>query len=227
MASSKFSGSQESLFSINEIEDALECVICLEFPKNSPVYQCENGHVLCNACHGRVINCPSCIVRLGKIAKFGGPCKFSQFGCKARVPHELLKSHESICDWRPVPCPSPNCKEIVPVSKMSKHLSRWANAHELVKGDFPKDTIMWGSIMDVIKSNGSKKLGIVRLMLDDRYFLCLCWRNSETIGRWYVCIYGLMSIKYKPRFIDEKYYQSSWSKEPIVTYDGTLYPPSD
>ena len=48
--------------------------------------------------------------------------------------------------------------------------------------------------MDVIKSNGSKKLGIVRLMLDDRYFLCLCWRNLETIGRWYVCIYGLMPI---------------------------------
>ena len=202
MASSHFSGSQESLFSISEIEDALECVICLEFPKNSPVYQCENGHVLCNACHGRVINCPSCRVRLGRIrclavekviAKFGGPCKFSKFGCNARLPHELLPSHETMCDWKPVPCPSPNCKEIVPVLKMSKHLERWANAHELVKGDVGKDTIMWGCIMDVIRSNGSKKLGIVRLMLDDRYFLCLCWRNSDPAGRWYVCIYALGS----------------------------------
>ena len=203
MASSRFSGSTESLFSISEIEDALECVICLEFPKNTPVFQCENGHVLCNTCHGRVTSCPSCRVRLGRIrclavekviAKFGGPCKFSSYGCNARLPHELLMSHETICDWKPVPCPSPNCKEVVPISKMSQHLERWANTHELVKGDVPRDTIMWGCIMDVIKSNGSKKLGIVRLMLDGRYFLSLCWRNSVAVGRWYVCVYALGPI---------------------------------
>ena len=209
MASSKFSGSQESLFSISEIEDALECVICLEFPKNSPVYQCENGHVLCSSCHARVINCPTCRVKLRRIrclavekviARFGKLCKFSSYGCNVRLSLDSLESHEARCGFQPVKCPSPSCNEMVTIAKMSKHIERWSHTHELLKADICEDTIIWGPIKEVISSRGSKKLGLVRFMLDDIYFISICWRNSSFDGRWFICIYCISELDDKEGF---------------------------
>ena len=198
-------------FSFNDsfIQDAFDCVICLEFPEDSPVYQCENGHVLCSSCHSRVVNCPTCRVKLRRIrclavekviARLGKPCKFSSHGCNVRLSLESLESHETRCGFQPVKCPSPNCDEMVTIAKMAKHIERWSHTHELLKADISEDTIIWGPIKEVISSRGSKKLGLVRFMLDDIYFISICWRNSSFDGRWFICIYCISELDDKDVF---------------------------
>ena len=42
------------------IRDLLECPVCMETIKSLPVYQCANGHALCNDCIEKLNNCPIC-----------------------------------------------------------------------------------------------------------------------------------------------------------------------
>ena len=42
------------------IRDPLECPVCTETIKSLPVYQCANGHALCNDCIEKLNNCPIC-----------------------------------------------------------------------------------------------------------------------------------------------------------------------
>ena len=42
------------------IRDLLECPVCLETIKSAPVYQCNNGHVICKDCIKKLNNCPIC-----------------------------------------------------------------------------------------------------------------------------------------------------------------------
>ena len=42
------------------IRDLLECPVCIETIKSVPVYQCANGHVICNDCIEKLTNCPIC-----------------------------------------------------------------------------------------------------------------------------------------------------------------------
>ena len=37
-----------------------ECNVCLEVPKSSPIFQCQEGHILCNDCHPKLSQCPVC-----------------------------------------------------------------------------------------------------------------------------------------------------------------------
>jgi len=43
----------------------LECPVCIELPK-TPVYQCSNGHLVCNSCYSKISNCPICRVYLNQ-----------------------------------------------------------------------------------------------------------------------------------------------------------------
>ena len=44
----------------DNIRDLLECPVCTETIKSLPVYQCANGHALCNDCIEKLNNCPIC-----------------------------------------------------------------------------------------------------------------------------------------------------------------------
>ena len=50
--------------SVAELKKALECPICFETRKAGPLYQCENGHILCSVCIDTVQECPQCRVKL-------------------------------------------------------------------------------------------------------------------------------------------------------------------
>ena len=41
-------------------KDLLECPICFHTIDSVPIYQCRNGHVVCNDCHPKLENCPIC-----------------------------------------------------------------------------------------------------------------------------------------------------------------------
>ena len=56
------------------LRDLLECPVCMETIKSVPVYQCTNGHVICNGCIEKLNNCPICrndsaLVRILKLEK--------------------------------------------------------------------------------------------------------------------------------------------------------------
>ena len=42
------------------LRDLLECPVCMETIKSVPVYQCNNGHVICKECIKELNNCPIC-----------------------------------------------------------------------------------------------------------------------------------------------------------------------
>ena len=48
------------------LKDVLECPVCLEVPRQPPIYQCERGHCVCSVCHAKLTNCPVCRIPLGK-----------------------------------------------------------------------------------------------------------------------------------------------------------------
>ena len=41
-------------------EAELKCNVCLNVPKMSPIFQCQEGHILCNDCHPKLSQCPVC-----------------------------------------------------------------------------------------------------------------------------------------------------------------------
>jgi len=45
----------------------VECPVCLEEPKEVPIYQCEKGHIICKGCYPKLALCPVCKISLAKI----------------------------------------------------------------------------------------------------------------------------------------------------------------
>ena len=44
---------------LREIERELECPVCMDIAK-PPIYQCEEGHIICCQCKPLLTNCPHC-----------------------------------------------------------------------------------------------------------------------------------------------------------------------
>ena len=173
----------ESMLSLDEIEEVLECVICLEFPKTAPIYQCDNGHVLCNSCHGRVSDCPTCRGRLGKvrnlaiekiIAKFPIPCKFNKYGCEVILEKTKLSGHEFICRYKPASCPVSNCSTIFSGLEIMEHLNK---AH-VCRDAYYNETIA--------------RISNITDMASDAHFL-FCWhiKQDDAMGFCWKSLDGL------------------------------------
>ena len=96
--------------SSQDLEESLECPICFQIPQSAPIYQCENGHMICNSCHQRLTICPSCRKPLGKIRcmfaeqilqKISFSCPFAP-GCKVRSVASVRDQHAAECQFRVV-----------------------------------------------------------------------------------------------------------------------------
>eukprot|EP00475_Leptophrys_vorax_P000680 TRINITY_DN10384_c0_g2_i1.p1 TRINITY_DN10384_c0_g2~~TRINITY_DN10384_c0_g2_i1.p1 ORF type:complete len:490 (-),score=129.06 TRINITY_DN10384_c0_g2_i1:1155-2624(-) len=99
--------------------DDLLCAVCMEYPE-SQIFQCANGHLLCNACHQRIVDseksvCPSCRVKMSAdqpnrnlfaesvLANVQVTC--SNAGCSDKLLFGKLKEHvEKLCEYRPALC---------------------------------------------------------------------------------------------------------------------------
>ena len=44
---------------IRELEEELECPVCMDISR-PPIYQCEEGHIICSTCKPLLTNCPHC-----------------------------------------------------------------------------------------------------------------------------------------------------------------------
>ena len=47
------------------LREQLECPVCLSVPNTCPVFQCNNGHLICCNCREKLVTCPVCRVPLG------------------------------------------------------------------------------------------------------------------------------------------------------------------
>eukprot|EP00808_Paulinella_micropora_P009501 g29655.t1 len=107
-------------------EEDLQCLVCFDLPP-SHIFQCENGHLLCEDCHNKVLDsakpqCPSCRQKLTRdhptrnrfaenvLAKLLVPCPNK--GCSAQVTFKEARTHaqtactfrSAICKYQPIGC---------------------------------------------------------------------------------------------------------------------------
>merc|ERR1719300_1494402 len=123
-----------------DLEDILECPVCLKTLLDPPIHQCENGHCFCNSCHETLQrigeDCPVCRNRLtnarnltvekmlDKLPKI--KCRYENCNFK-RAWIDTVHQHETDCLFRLVECSA--CEEGIPLSSISDHLE---TAHEWV-----------------------------------------------------------------------------------------------
>lgn len=55
----------ETSSNMHKLGRILECPVCLEVPTSTPIYRCDNGHILCKECRKKLTTCPECRIRLG------------------------------------------------------------------------------------------------------------------------------------------------------------------
>ena len=114
---------------VEQIEERLECPMCLTVPKEAPAITCKKGHLACLSClHGWLAGgrrqCPYCRGELLfgvkslladlVIKNIDHECNLN--GCVKRVPYDDLADHQEKCQFRLVKCPGSNqqCNMMVP-----------------------------------------------------------------------------------------------------------------
>ena len=116
---------------LSNLKISIEGPVCLSLPESTPIYQCENGHIICNACHQDMAECPQCHIPFGKIRNlladsileaFTKPCPFAKHGCAARLQIDRVDDHKQICSFREFSCPLRNCDEKLTMSSVKRHL---------------------------------------------------------------------------------------------------------
>ena len=58
-----------------ELEESLQCPVCLLIPRALPVPACPAGHIICQACREKVTLCPTC--------RYDGEIRHLSIDCKA------------------------------------------------------------------------------------------------------------------------------------------------
>ena len=114
---------------VNHFEESLICTVCLDVPSSSPIYQCENGHLLCKNCWPKLNRCPSCQKRLTSnrnllaeqmLEKLLIPCQNQ--GCEEKVIMVSGQTkHDKDCLYLAFKCLIPNCEEITCKAKLIEH----------------------------------------------------------------------------------------------------------
>jgi len=129
----------DDTLSLKELEEALECPICCNLPQSVPIYQCENGHMICKICHEKLTNCPSCQQPLQNIRCMFAEqmlektlvlCQFSVHGCKTKLKIKDKNEHAAQCLFRKVDCTDMYCKKRISVCNLRNHIQ---SCHAMVK----------------------------------------------------------------------------------------------
>jgi len=116
----------------------LECPVCFE-SMMPPIFQCSEGHLICNVCRPKITKCPTCRKELGNIrnraleqcvAKVLLPCSFACNGCPEKIRVRDMKKHLEVCKYRSYACPRSRskCSWEGPIDSISDHL---VNRHKM------------------------------------------------------------------------------------------------
>ena len=117
--------------STDDVQEDLECPVCLKIPRTTPIYQCDEGHIHCNKCHPQLQDCPICRSPMRNnrslfaekiLLKLPIDCSYHENGCLE--PKKLLKEmakHEKGCNFRNVKCLERGCEDEFVMSDFRKH----------------------------------------------------------------------------------------------------------
>ena len=108
-----------------DLRKDLECPVCLDFPDSTPIFQCIQGHIVCNSCHPKLKSCPVCRAKVDIRAltvekilpKILPKCKHQN----CPVFKTNIKEHEAICTYALVDCT--HCKTQITIKDLDTHES--------------------------------------------------------------------------------------------------------
>lgn len=94
----------------SDLEEEISCPICFEIPIGQ-VFQCKNGHTICEACCATLRQCPECRVSYGDgkirnralealLNKLSLDCPYKSYGCKEKVTRGNIENHSMNCAFR-------------------------------------------------------------------------------------------------------------------------------
>ena len=75
----------KSQITFESLKEDLDCPVCYDVPKSLPIYQCTQGHIICNSCYPKLNNCPVCRVNLNKVYKI-----------RALIAEKILQKHRDV-----------------------------------------------------------------------------------------------------------------------------------
>ena len=114
-----------------DVRKDIECPVCLQIPRETPIFQCDNGHIICKDCKPRLELCPQCRTFVGNsrnliaeriVSKIKHKCKFAEDGCDKEVLFEGLQDHEKRCNFHPLQCVKSDCEKLINRSQYLSHM---------------------------------------------------------------------------------------------------------
>jgi len=185
--------------SAREIQEDLKCVNCLKVPTAAPIYDCLNGHLLCNRCHHSVYNiCPECNIQLvghrnlfaeTVLSRLPIPCKFASKGCTVEIiGRDKIEKHELDCVIGTIVCIRQECNKKMAVPKLPHHMTVDHQCMSLQTNDdyFTFPIAIEKSIYDT-----SKQFEETHFNIDGRDFFSEIIRTEK--GIWFAGVFWVSS----------------------------------
>jgi len=161
-----------------EMDDSIECPVCLTTIMDPPVYMCVRSHIFCEDCHislnKNTKDCPVCKGELAgnrnipveRMLDSLPKTQCKNQGCSfKKVDPKKVESHEDGCQYRLIKCLT--CKMDFPLINLPDH--HW-NVHKKLKVKFKLE---FGSYYSpcLAKPTMSESVGLsVPLEIDGKYF---------------------------------------------------------
>ena len=186
---------------VGKLRDKVECPVCLELPRQSPVHVCPNGHVVCAECVRT--KCPTCrtymvgrvistsLLAVTVIENIDHKCNY----CDLYFNLKDFDQHQSKCKHRPVKCPEVKCGAMVSLPKLKDHLVSGCAKVKVVEINeetmpcifcYKWDTFPLNRCVDSVKSSGRDFHLSLRAMCFDKklFFLKTTLRQTQGRVRW-------------------------------------------
>ncbi|GAU30315.1 hypothetical protein TSUD_211720 [Trifolium subterraneum] len=110
----------------------LDCCICFQ-PLSIPVFQCDNGHIVCSTCCLKLKNkCQKCSLRISSkrckvvenlLLSVEMPCRNAKHGCREKISYIGNRKHEEECIHEPCYCPFLGCDFVASSEVLSNHFT--------------------------------------------------------------------------------------------------------
>ena len=187
---------------LQELEGFLECIVCYHAPDAAPIYQCDNGHLLCDDCNVKLSICPCCRGTLSNVRnrlaekildKIPTGCEFEEFGCDVILPREDLPAHGKECEFREVLCPRRFCDEMISLAHLAEH---FGTVHKRIPAQIwkPRGESLHSSInLTVEEPDTPESTWDSKFHFNAVYFFLQVTRIYDTTkssGNWYIWMYA-------------------------------------
>ena len=159
---------------VEQLEQRLECPVCLAVPKEAPVITCKEGHLACSSCFqgwltGGRRECPYCrtdplvgaksLLADLVIKSIEHECNLPGWpGCSQKVHYDDLADHQKKCTFRLVKCPGSNkqCNMMLPFYQVLDHVNECSDM-TMYQGQnnsyhftLPEDCVEKGFLWDTV-----------------------------------------------------------------------------